>query len=77
MDNHIQDMMACIQQHPQHFNFFLTRDPPAGTGYCFWRNEAMEYVIKRCGDDHSGASFAFCLRAAVQRLRNVEEENDT
>ena len=74
MEYSVNNMVDAINSHPQMKSFFLNYNPPDNKGYIF--NSDPEYkkydekLVKMVDSDgHSGASYAMCLRSAIEKLK--------
>ena len=79
----VNDMVNAIQSDNNIRKFLLTFEPDESTGYA-WTQDARYKVISNILDDktgcvHSGASFACCMREALDICKGVviaEEVSD-
>ena len=56
------------------WNWFATVDPPADTGYIFWKHGNMKKIRDALGDKmgfHSGSSWGFCLRKIQAEAKEI------
>jgi|TARA_Y100000389_G_scaffold92717_1_gene89482 hypothetical protein len=74
MEYSVNNMLDAINSDPQMKSFFLNYNPPDNKGYIF--NSDPEYIkyneklLKMVDSDgHSGASYAMCLRSAIEKLK--------
>lgn len=67
-------MITSIKSDNNMCNFFISFNPDENTGYAWSQNPEYRYytnILDRLTDSsgHSGASFAICLREAINRIR--------
>ena len=69
-------MKNAIRDNNQVWEFLKTFEPNENEGYCFDMNpqyrHCANYLDNKTGGIHSGASFAVCLRAALEDIHNEE-----
>jgi hypothetical protein len=71
----VKNMKEAIHELPEnHWTFLMNFEPDPERGYCFEMNnnyKTIENIISRKtdSDGHSGASFACCLRCALDEIR--------
>ena len=67
-------MITSIKSDNNMCNFFIDFKPDENTGYAWSQNPEYRYYTKildrlTYSSGHSGASFAICLREAINRIR--------
>tara|TARA_B110000208_G_scaffold190398_1_gene254191 strand:- start:1959 stop:2243 length:285 start_codon:yes stop_codon:yes gene_type:complete len=73
----VKNMKEVIHELPEnHWTFLMNFEPDPERGYCFETNnnyKTIENIISRKtdSDGHSGASFACCLRCALDEIRET------
>jgi len=73
----VKNMKEAIHELPEnHWTFLMNFEPDPERGYCFETNnnyKTIENIISRMtdSDGHSGASFACCLRCALDEIRET------
>ena len=73
----VKNMKDAIHELPEnHWTFLMNFEPDPERGYCFETNnnyKTIENIISRMtdSDGHSGASFACCLRCALDEIRET------
>ena len=70
----INDMVKYIKSDDNIHDYLLSFEPCENTGYVWTQDkkykEYSNYLDKKTGYVHSGASFACCIREAVDIIRN-------
>lgn len=74
-NNAVNEMIQAINSDNKIRNFFINYEPEQNTGYIWSQNNNyLNYARfldnKTSSTGHSGASFAYCLREAVDIIKN-------
>ena len=72
--NSVNDMVKAIQSDNNIHDYLLSFEPCGNTGYAWTQDkkykEYSNYLDTKTGYVHSGASFACCVREAVDIIRD-------
>lgn len=75
MDNHFSDIYNAVTES-ESWDFLKNESPPEGTGYMWWGHPKMKEIESKMKllNDHSGASFACCMRTVEYIAKNSWKE---
>jgi len=76
-ENAVNQMITSINTDNNMRDYFIRFEPDPNTGYAWYQDPQYKYytsILSTLTDSsgHSGASFACCLREAVNRIRSEE-----
>lgn len=75
MDNHLSDMYNAVTES-ESWDFLRNESPPDGTGYMWWGHSKIKQIESKMKllNDHSGSSFACCMRTIEFIAKNSWKE---